>query len=218
MLDREMLAVCGAGTCQVIVTTPVVMLKIQLQDAGRIEAQRRLTGQQGGRGGAKVSVVQVKSPTTLQLSKDMLKDKSIVGLYKGLGATLLREDVPFSIIYFPLFANLNSLGRRNVDGSAQLYMSFLSGCLAGSTSDVAVNPVDVIKTRLQSLASGRQEDTYIGVKDCISRFLNNEGPIAFMKGAYCHALAIAPLFGIAQVVYFMGVSEFVLSLLSGQKH
>lgn len=31
-----MLAGCGAGTCQVIVTTPMEMLKIQLQDAGRI--------------------------------------------------------------------------------------------------------------------------------------------------------------------------------------
>lgn len=35
-LLREMLAGCGAGTCQVIVTTPMEMLKIQLQDAGRI--------------------------------------------------------------------------------------------------------------------------------------------------------------------------------------
>lgn len=33
---KEMLAGCGAGMCQVIVTTPMEMLKIQLQDAGRI--------------------------------------------------------------------------------------------------------------------------------------------------------------------------------------
>lgn len=31
-----MLAGCGAGMCQVIVTTPMEMLKIQLQDAGRV--------------------------------------------------------------------------------------------------------------------------------------------------------------------------------------
>lgn len=31
-----MLAGCGAGTCQVVVTTPMEMLKIQLQDAGRL--------------------------------------------------------------------------------------------------------------------------------------------------------------------------------------
>lgn len=33
---REMLAGCCAGMCQVIITTPMEMLKIQLQDAGRL--------------------------------------------------------------------------------------------------------------------------------------------------------------------------------------
>lgn len=35
-IAREMVAGCGAGTCQVIITTPMEMLKIQLQDAGRV--------------------------------------------------------------------------------------------------------------------------------------------------------------------------------------
>jgi len=59
-----------------------------------------------------------------------------------LSLFLSLRDVPFSIIYFPLFANLNSLGRRNTDSSAPFYISFLSGCLAGCTAAVAVNPVD----------------------------------------------------------------------------
>lgn len=33
---KEMVAGCGAGMCQVIITTPMEMLKIQLQDAGRL--------------------------------------------------------------------------------------------------------------------------------------------------------------------------------------
>uniref|UniRef100_A0A8C2ATB3 Mitochondrial glutamate carrier 1 n=1 Tax=Cyprinus carpio TaxID=7962 RepID=A0A8C2ATB3_CYPCA len=193
---------------QVIVTTPMEMLKIQLQDAGRIAAQRKLMPQAVTPGGP----VEVKSPTAMQLTRQLLKEKGIAGLYKGLGATLLR-DVPFSIIYFPLFANLNDLGKRGVDGPAPFYVSFISGCMAGSTAAVAVNPVDVIKTRLQSLTRGSQEDTYSGVTDCIRKILRNEGPAAFLKGAYCRALVIAPLFGIAQVVYFLGVGELILSYL-----
>ncbi|XP_053497379.1 mitochondrial glutamate carrier 1 [Ictalurus furcatus] len=207
-LIREMLAGCGAGTCQVIVTTPMEMLKIQLQDAGRIAAQRKLMPQAVSPGGS----VEVKSQTAMQLTRQLLREKGIAGLYKGLGATLLR-DVPFSIIYFPLFANLNNLGKRGKDGPAPFYVSFVSGCIAGSTAAVAVNPVDVIKTRLQSLTRGSQEDTYSGVTDCISKILRKEGPSAFLKGAYCRALVIAPLFGIAQVVYFLGVGEFILSFL-----
>ncbi|XP_026883079.1 mitochondrial glutamate carrier 1 [Electrophorus electricus] len=207
-LFREMLAGCGAGTCQVIVTTPMEMLKIQLQDAGRIAAQRKLMPQAVSPGGP----VEVKSPTAMQITRDLLRQKGIAGLYKGLGATLLR-DVPFSIIYFPLFANLNNLGKKGAEGPAPFYVSFISGCVAGSTAAVAVNPVDVIKTRLQSLTRGSQEDTYSGVTDCIRKILHNEGPAAFLKGAYCRALVIAPLFGIAQVVYFLGMGEFILSFL-----
>uniref|UniRef100_G3T4G7 Solute carrier family 25 member 22 n=1 Tax=Loxodonta africana TaxID=9785 RepID=G3T4G7_LOXAF len=125
-LLKEMLAGCGAGTCQVIVTTPMEMLKIQLQDAGRI-----------------------------------------------------------------------------------------AGCVAGSAAAVAVNPCDVVKTRLQSLQRGVNEDTYSGFLDCARKILRHEGPLAFLKGAYCRALVIAPLFGIAQVVYFLGIAESLLGLLQG---
>ena len=45
------------------------------------------------------------------------------------------------------------------------------------------------------------------------KILRNEGPGAFLKGAYCRALVIAPLFGIAQVLYFLGVAEYFLALL-----
>uniref|UniRef100_A0A8C7JH78 Mitochondrial glutamate carrier 1 n=1 Tax=Oncorhynchus kisutch TaxID=8019 RepID=A0A8C7JH78_ONCKI len=227
-LVKEMLAGCGAGTCQVIVTTPMEMLKIQLQDAGRIDhsntakrleimvnnnltqdAQRKLMPETVVPG-----TVPTKSPTAMQLTRELLKEKGIAGLYKGLGATLLR-DVPFSIIYFPLFANLNDLGKRGAEGPAPFYVSFLAGCLAGSTAAVAVNPVDVIKTRIQSMNRGSTEETYSGVTDCISKIMKNEGPSAFLKGAYCRALVIAPLFGIAQVVYFFGVGEYILSFLPG---
>uniref|UniRef100_A0A672GN91 Mitochondrial glutamate carrier 1 n=1 Tax=Salarias fasciatus TaxID=181472 RepID=A0A672GN91_SALFA len=210
-LLKEMLAGCGAGTCQVgelLVTCRFQLFSCQM---ARRTAQRKLMPETVAAG-----TVEAKSPTAMQITRQLLKEKGIAGLYKGLGATLLR-DVPFSIIYFPLFANLNNLGKRGSDGPAPFYVSFISGCLAGSTAAVAVNPVDVIKTRLQSLTRGSTEDTYSGVTDCIRKILRNEGPTAFLKGAYCRALVIAPLFGIAQVVYFLGVGEFILSFLP-KKH
>ncbi|EDL18077.1 solute carrier family 25 (mitochondrial carrier, glutamate), member 22, isoform CRA_d, partial [Mus musculus] len=216
-LPKEMLAGCGAGTCQVIVTTPMEMLKIQLQDAGRIAAQRKILAAQAqlsAQGGAQPSVEAPAPPrpTATQLTRDLLRNHGIAGLYKGLGATLLR-DVPFSIVYFPLFANLNQLGRPSSEEKSPFYVSFLAGCVAGSAAAVAVNPCDVVKTRLQSLERGVNEDTYSGFLDCARKIWRHEGPSAFLKGAYCRALVIAPLFGIAQVVYFLGIAESLLGLL-----
>lgn len=34
--------------------------------------------------------VEIKSPTAMQITRQLLREKGIAGLYKGLGATLLR--------------------------------------------------------------------------------------------------------------------------------
>nr|XP_024003080.1 mitochondrial glutamate carrier 1-like [Salvelinus alpinus] len=70
-LLREMLVGCGAGTCQVIITTPMEMLKIQLQDAGQIEAQRKLMFQAAG--GAPGGPVELRSHTAMQLTREMVR-------------------------------------------------------------------------------------------------------------------------------------------------
>ncbi|XP_062871174.1 solute carrier family 25 member 55b [Trichomycterus rosablanca] len=148
---KEMMAGCGAGVCQVIITTPMEMLKIQLQDAGRLVAQRNLTVLSTLKLGTVAPVLNcrysvgcithLRRPSALQITQDLLRSHGVQGLYKGLTATLIR-DVPFSIIYFPLFSHLNQLGKAPGDESAPFYWSFISGCAAGCTAAVAVSPCD----------------------------------------------------------------------------
>lgn len=56
------------------------------------------------------------------------------------------------------------------------------------------------------------------IKICIfcSKTLKHEGPTAFFKGGLCRMIVIAPLFGIAQMVYFLGVAEAMLGLKKNQ--
>lgn len=145
-----------AGLCQIVITTPMELLKIQMQDAGRLAAQAKAAGKT------------IPKTSASQIAMELLKQKGIAGLYKGTGATALR-DVSFSVVYFPLFATLNQFGPRKDDGSgdAAFYVSFLSGCAAGSMAALAVNPFDVIKTRLQALKKAEGEMVFNGVADCI---------------------------------------------------
>ncbi|XP_066264837.1 mitochondrial glutamate carrier 1-like isoform X3 [Branchiostoma lanceolatum] len=207
-LYREMLAGGGAGLCQMIVTSPMEMLKITLQDAGRI---RGLSAAPSRAFSAVAMAATPQRMSALRIAYDLFRTKGLSGVYRGAGATLLR-DIPFSMIYFPLFAHLNHLGKSEGSPTSPFYWSFSSGCLAGCISSVMVNPMDVVKTRIQVLKRAQGEQTYNGVVDCARKIWVAEGPSAFMKGAWCRVLVIAPLFGIAQMVYYFGVGEYVLGI------
>ncbi|XP_070476437.1 mitochondrial glutamate carrier 2 [Equus przewalskii] len=56
--------------------------------------------------------------------------------------TQVRRDIPFAIIYFPLFANLNHLGFDELTGKASSAHSFAPGCVAGSVAAVTVTPLE----------------------------------------------------------------------------
>lgn len=199
-LASEMLSGGAAGFCQIVITTPMELLKIQLQDAGRTAAASASAN--SGKNIAKLSATRI--------AMDLVKERGIFGLYRGVGATMLR-DVAFSVIYFPLFAHLNALGpRRPGSNESVFWASFLAGCAAGSTAAFAVNPFDVVKTRLQVLKRASGESTYNGITDAINQIRIKEGPLAFFKGAGCRMVVIAPLFGIAQTVYYLGVGEYIL--------
>ncbi|XP_019620982.1 PREDICTED: mitochondrial glutamate carrier 1-like isoform X2 [Branchiostoma belcheri] len=219
-LYREMLAGGGAGLCQMIITSPMEMLKITLQDAGRISTtgQGPQLSSAGGISAAPSrafsAVAMAATPqrmSALRIAYDLFRTKGLSGVYRGAGATLLR-DIPFSMIYFPLFAHLNHLGKPEGAATSPFYWSFSSGCVAGCMASVLVNPMDVVKTRIQVLKRAQGEQTYNGVVDCAKKIWVAEGPSAFMKGAWCRVLVIAPLFGIAQMVYYFGVGEYILGI------
>lgn len=198
-IPRQMAAGGAAALFQIFVTTPMELLKIQMQDAGRVAALAKLEGKS------------IQSKSTLQLATDMIKAKGIFGLYKGLGATGLR-DVTFSMIYFPLFAFLNEQGPRKFEGSSEsvFWWAFLSGLSSAGFSAFFVTPLDVIKTRLQGTTGDTQKS---GISDVLLGTLRNEGPKAFFKGGLCRMMVLAPLFGIAQMVYYLGVAERLLGFI-----
>ena len=79
----------------------------------------------------------------------------------------------------------------------------------------AVTPMDVVKTRLQVIRRSG-EAAYNGLLDCARKTYVNEGIRAFYKGTVPRMIVIAPLFGIAQTVYFLGVAERILGLELGE--
>ncbi|MEQ2181070.1 hypothetical protein GOODEAATRI_007560 [Goodea atripinnis] len=155
---------CTQALCRsarVIFTNPLEIVKIRLQVAGEITT------------GPRVSALNV------------VRDLGFLGLYKvgqhhdvcrihspagaGAKACFLR-DIPFSAIYFPVYAHTKEK-LADDDGRLGALQLLTAGAIA-----------DVIKTRLQVAARAGQT-TYSGVIDCFRKILREEGFRAFWKGA-----------------------------------
>uniref|UniRef100_A0A2K6FS68 Solute carrier family 25 member 12 n=1 Tax=Propithecus coquereli TaxID=379532 RepID=A0A2K6FS68_PROCO len=173
-LPAEILAGGCAGGSQVIFTNPLEIVKIRLQVAGEITT------------GPRVSALNV------------LRDLGIFGLYKGAKACFLR-DIPFSAIYFPVYAHCKLL-LADENGHVGGLNLLAAGAMAGVPAASLVTPADVIKTRLQVAARAGQT-TYSGVIDCFRKILREEGPSAFWKGTAARVFRSSPQFGVTLVTY-----------------
>lgn len=77
----------------------------------------------------------------------IVRQLGLFGLYRGVAACLLR-DIPFSGIYFSVYAHL----KRDVFNDSEkhpigLGQLFLAGAGAGMPAAYFTTPADVIKTR-----------------------------------------------------------------------
>ncbi|KAG7309310.1 hypothetical protein JYU34_005252 [Plutella xylostella] len=196
-VTRQMLAGGMAGACQVIITTPMELLKIQMQDSGR---QADL---------AKKAGIPFERVSALQVAKRLVRERGVLGLYRGFRACATR-DISFSIIFFPTYSLVSDLGPKLEDGATPFWWSFISGLTAGSIAAFLDTPVDVMKTRLQTIDKVGAAPKYKGLVDCVKTTYKEEGFFAFFKGGGCRVMVIAPLFGIAQTVYYFGIGEDIL--------
>ncbi|KAJ3091857.1 mitochondrial aspartate-glutamate transporter agc1, partial [Physocladia obscura] len=174
-LYAEIIAGCTAGASQVIFTNPLEIVKIRLQVQG--EAAKKT-------GMPRKSAMQI------------VRSLGLLGLYKGAAACLLR-DIPFSGIYFPVYAHLKKDIFHEGKSGKKLSIGelLISGAIAGIPAAYLVTPADVIKTRLQ-VAARSGETTYNGLADAGRKIMAEEGPRAFFKGGVARVLRSSPQFGV----------------------
>jgi Mitochondrial carrier protein len=79
----------------------------------------------------------------------ILKEEGLLGLYRGLHASLLREGT-YSTIRMGLYHPIKDLIKSPSDVTEPLSKKVFAGAVSGAIGAVIANPTDLLKVRLQA--------------------------------------------------------------------
>lgn len=188
-LKHEFIAAALAGSGQQLLTTPIEMIKIRLQ----MDTMKRLMYQM------EHSKLPEEPPLT---AIRVIKSLGFPGIYRGISVALMR-DIPFSIIYFPLYYNwkrylIEQHSHKSPIGEIEPWKVLMCSTVSAMIGAGLVTPADVIKTRIQ----GPDGLKYSGIVDCYKKCVAGEkGKMALWKGFIPRVFTRGPLFGIVFITY-----------------
>jgi solute carrier family 25 citrate transporter 1 len=105
---------------------------------------------------------------------EIVKEKGLGGIYKGLGPTILRQGSNQGIRFF-VYDDSKKFLSTYLNGQVA---TFFAGGIAGAASVLGNNPIDVVKTNMQGLDAHK----FNGPMDCASKIWKTEGFMGFYKG------------------------------------
>lgn len=175
---HEVMAGAFAGFTQVTATNPMEITKIRMQMQTTLPVAER------------------------QGMVEVVRGLGVKGLYRGCLSTWAR-DIPYSMIFFPLYANVRETFEENKfllndEGSVSAGGNFVAGAAAAAVAAGAMTPCDVVKTRFQAKGGSAR---YGSQGNCAKTILAEEGFGAFYKGAVPRMMVQGPLFGIALMAF-----------------
>lgn len=126
--------------------------------------------------------------------KIMLREEGILGLWKGLFPTILR-DVPFSAIYWTSYENC----KRTFGVTDPTFgFSFVSGAISGSVAALVTVPFDVVKTHQQIefgekvLYSDKPAAKPPGTFETLGKIFKSHGIKGLFAGIVPRLIKVAP--------------------------
>ncbi|XP_037840426.1 mitochondrial basic amino acids transporter isoform X4 [Chlorocebus sabaeus] len=131
---------------------------------------------------------------TLHCFKSIIKQESVLGLYKGLGSPLMGLTFINALVFGVQGNTLRALGHDSP------LNQFLAGAAAGAIQCVICCPMELAKTRLQLQDAGPAR-TYKGSLDCLVQIYGHEGLRGVNRGMVSTLLRETPSFGVYFLTY-----------------
>lgn len=129
----------------------------------------------------------------MEIIRDVVKKDGLLGLWRGGSTQILRVGVGSAVqLSFYDSAKIFAQGLFDIP-STSTWLHLTASSLTGAFVAIAMNPFDVVATRLynQPVENGRGL-YYQGFTDCFVKIFRTEGVAGFYKGVFAHYLRIAP--------------------------
>ncbi|XP_044929603.1 mitochondrial basic amino acids transporter isoform X1 [Mustela lutreola] len=169
----DFLAGCAGGVAGVLVGHPFDTVKVRLQVQNPEKPQYR---------------------GTLHCFQSIIKQESVLGLYKGLGSPLMGLTFINALVFGVQGNTLRALGQ-----DTPLHQ-FLAGAAAGAIQCVICCPMELAKTRLQLQDAGPARP-YRGSLHCLAHIYRREGLRGVNRGMGSTLLRETPSFGVYFLAY-----------------
>ncbi|KAG9392741.1 Mitochondrial folate transporter-like [Carpediemonas membranifera] len=165
---------------------------------------------------ARVSVGEetVRSPADfVKKAASIVQEEGLGKLYEGCGPQVLGSALSWGLFH-PIVSYTKNAFRtmeRTLynDPSRPLshYSRFLATCIAGAATNTLMNPVLLVRTRLQ-IQRRHHKGAYTSSVDCFRRVVREEGPLALFRGLTMYQLAsLGPAF--RYTMYDAGIERLV---------
>lgn len=137
------------------------------------------------------------------------REEGFIGLYRGLGATLLGV-APSIAISFSVFDTFKSSWLSQRPNDPPVLVSFACGSISGIASSSATFPLDLVRRRIQMEgAAGRARVYNTGLVGTFGHIIRTEGLRGLYRGILPEYYKVVPGVGIAFMTY-----DFIKLLLS----
>ncbi|KAI5561135.1 hypothetical protein BDE02_16G094000 [Populus trichocarpa] len=129
------------------------------------------------------------------------REEGFLGLYKGLGATLLGVG-PSIAISFSVYESLRSFWHSKRPNDSTIMVSLACGSLSGIASSTATFPLDLVRRRMQLEGAGGRARIYTsGLFGTFAHIIHTEGFRGMYRGILPEYYKVVPSVGIVFMTY-----------------
>lgn len=141
-----------------------------------------------------------KYPSVHSCLRSVFHTQGISAFFAGYRATLIM-NVPFTAVYFTAYETAKKyLSTHRKDGGFSASLHCLAGAGAGAAAAAATNPLDVVKTRLQTQGEvGARR--YMGMGHALRAIAVEEGTPGLMRGVRARMMFHAPAAAVCWTTY-----------------